>query len=151
MIFKTLSINISGYDGFPHPYTHPWIVHVSMPALQQWSTHSHMDGGGGMGGCKGDEERNESHVNYWNTDALYRWTLSTLLQHVPTAHTQLYIAFLHVLYCLAVTPCSLLPPPPPPPPQAAQAGLRYAVLQFLHVYACCKCRRVVIVYQACRK
>ena len=67
-------------------------------------------------------------------------------------------------YCLAVTP----PPPPPPhfrakllyrvilpplhdPPPPAGRSSRYVVLQFLHVYACCKCRRVVFVYQACRK
>ena len=74
------------------------------------------------------------------------------------------ISGLHVPYCLAVTPCSLLPPPPPPPyflakllyrvslhaPPACRSS-RFAVLQFLHVYACCKCRRVVFVYQACRK
>ena len=68
-------------------------------------------------------------------------------------------------YCLAVIPCPLLRPPPyfrakllyrvfyphytPPPP--ASRSSRFAVLQFLHVYACCKCRRVVFVYQACRK
>ena len=72
----------------------------------------------------------------------------------------------HVPYCLAVTPCSLLRPRPPifgrnyckglfylhytpPPPRGPlEPVCRTAVL---HVYACCKCRRVVFVYQACRK
>ena len=36
--------------------------------------------------------------------------------------------------------------PPPRGPLEPVCGL-----QFLHVYACCKCRRVVFVYQACRK
>ena len=68
---------------------------------------------------------------------------------------------LHVPYCLAVTPCSLLRPPPyfqakllyrvfhlhytPPPPRAARAGLRYCS-------SCtCTCVASVFVYQACRK
>ena len=60
--------------------------------------------------------------------------------------------------------CYAPPPPPPPPyfrakllyrviclhytppPRAARAGLRYC-----SSCACCKCRRVVFVYQACRK
>ena len=71
---------------------------------------------------------------------------------------------MHIPYCLAVTPCSLLRLPPYfrakllyrvilPPLHAPPAGRsnRFVVLQFLHVYACCKCRRVVFVYQACRK
>ena len=75
----------------------------------------------------------------------------------------------HVPYCLVVTPCSLLRPPPifgryyciglftsitytrpplpPPPPRRPLEP----VCQFLPVYACCKCRRVVFVYQASRK
>ena len=68
-------------------------------------------------------------------------------------------------YCLAVTPCSLLRPPPlfsgeitvkgyftsitrPPPRGPLEPVCRTAVL---HVYTCCKSRRVVFVYQACRK
>ena len=37
---------------------------------------------------------------------------------------------------------------PPPPRGPLEPVCRTAVL---HVYACCKCRRVVFVYQACRK
>ena len=65
-----------------------------------------------------------------------------------------------VLYCLAVMPCLLLCPPPyfrtkllgffylhymPPSGRSS----RFVVLQ--GTYACCKCRRVVFVYQVCRK
>ena len=39
-------------------------------------------------------------------------------------------------------------PPPPPPRGPLEPVCRTAVL---HVYACCKCRKVVFVYQACRK
>ena len=44
----------------------------------------------------------------------------------------------------------ILPPlhTPPPPRRPLEPVCRTAVL---HVYACCKCRRVVFVYQACRK
>ena len=38
--------------------------------------------------------------------------------------------------------------PPPPPRGPLEPVCRTAVL---HVYACCKCRSVVFVYQACRK
>ena len=41
-------------------------------------------------------------------------------------------------------------PPPPPPPRVGLSS-RFVVPQFLHVHTCCKCRRVVFVYQACRK
>ena len=65
-------------------------------------------------------------------------------------------------YCLAVTPCSLLrPPPPPPPPPIFEITVKGSItrptrgplepVSVLHVYASCKCRRVVFVYQACRK
>ena len=74
-------------------------------------------------------------------------------------------AIIIILYCLAVTPCSLLRPVPPifgrnygyftsitrPPAPPAGHSSRFAVLQFLHIYACCKCRSVVFMYQACRK
>ena len=66
-------------------------------------------------------------------------------------------------YCLAIMPCSLLRPPSPIFGQNHCIGLFYlhymppaghssqfAVLQSLHVYVCCMCRRVVFVYQACR-
>ena len=61
-------------------------------------------------------------------------------------------------YCLALL--AVTPPPPifgrnyftsitrPPPRGPLEPVCRTAVL---HVYACCKCRRVVFVYQACRK
>ena len=59
---------------------------------------------------------------------------------------------------LLLHPARCYPPPPPPPPPPIfrknyciglfYLHLRFAVLQFLHMYACCKCIRV---YQVCRK
>ena len=64
-------------------------------------------------------------------------------------------------YCFAVMPCSLLRPPSPyfsvnflyrvvlppshvPLPPVGHSN-RFAVLHFLHLYACCMCRRVVLM------
>ena len=49
-------------------------------------------------------------------------------------------------YCIGLFYLHYTPPPP------AGRSSRFAVLTaVLHVYACCKCRRVVFVYQAYRK
>ena len=65
----------------------------------------------------------------------------------------------HCYALLAVTPPPyfrakllykvILSPLHAPPP--AGRSSRFAVLQFLHVHTCCKCRRVVFVYQVCKK
>ena len=93
--------------------------------------------------------------------------------HGSCIHPSIHLAMegglsLHVTYRTAslLRPARCYAPPPPPifgqnyciglfdlhytPPPAGRSS-RFTVLQFLHVYVCCKCRRVVFVCQACRK
>ena len=130
-------------------------------------------GGGGGGGGDKRWGRSDGTPRYMHTHThaltctLHTYTCTHTHSHLHTstfthAHSHTYMhthARTHIPYCLAVTP--------PLPifgrkyciglfylhytPLPVGRSSRFAVLQFLHVYVCCKCRRVVFVYQACRK